>query len=208
MESLTPKQLCDRAAVRGHYGEPSHMSTAKQMDRLDRHCRHFIALSPLVVMATSDAQGRADASPRGDAPGFVAVVDDRTLLIPDRIGNKRADTAMNIVENPHVGLLFLVPGVNETLRVNGTVRLTLDPELLARLAVNGKPPVCGMLVAIEEVFFHCGKPLIRSDLWNPERRVPPGAFPSLGKILADEIGGGKAEDYERGIEEQYRNRLY
>jgi len=207
MESLTPKELCDRAAVRDHYGEPSHMSTAKEMDRLDHHCRHFIALSPLLVMATSDAQGRADASPRGDAPGFVAVVDDRTLLIPDRIGNKRADTAMNIVENPHVGLLFLVPGVNESLRVNGTVRLTLDPELLASLAVNGKPPVCGMLVAIEEVFFHCGKPLIRSDLWDPDRRVPRGAFPSLGKIVADEIGG-KADEYERGIEEQYRNRLY
>ncbi|MGO9896418.1 MAG: pyridoxamine 5'-phosphate oxidase family protein [Bryobacteraceae bacterium] len=202
------KELINAAAVRNHYGEPSHMSTAKQLDRLDRYCRHFIALSPLVVMATSDAHGRADASPRGDGPGFVAVLDDHTLLIPDRIGNKRADTVLNIVENPHVGLLFLTPGISETLRVNGTVRITIDPELLRPLSVGGKPPVCGMLVTVEEVFFHCAKALIRSDLWNPERRVPRGEFPSLGRILADEIAGGNADEYDRGIEEQYRTRLY
>jgi PPOX class probable FMN-dependent enzyme len=202
------KELNDATAVRKHYGEPSHMSIAKQLDRLDRYCRQFIALSPLVVMATSDAQGRADASPRGDAPGFVAVLDDRTLLIPDRIGNKRADTVLNLMENPHVGLLFLTPGINETLRVNGTARVTVDAEQLGPLSVEGKTPVCGMLVAVEEVFFHCGKPLIRSDIWNPERLVPRGGFPSLGKILADEIAGGNAKEYERGIEEQYRTRLY
>ncbi len=202
------KELNDATAVRKHYGEPSHMSIAKQLDRLDQYCRQFIALSPLVVMATSDAQGRADASPRGDAPGFVAVLDDRTLLIPDRIGNKRADTVLNLMENPHVGLLFLTPGINETLRVNGRARVTVDAEQLGPLSVEGKAPVCGILVAVEEVFFHCGKPLIRSAIWNPECRVPRGGFPSLGKIIADEIGGASAKEYERGIEEQYRTRLY
>jgi PPOX class probable FMN-dependent enzyme len=142
--AITVKEVTDAIAVRKHYGEPSHMSTAKQLDHLDQYCRDFIALSPPVVMATSDASGRADASPRGDAPGFVAVLDDRTLLIPDRIGNKRADTVLNIMENPHVGLLFMTPGINETLRVNGTVRVTIDPDLLFPLSVAGKPPVCGM----------------------------------------------------------------
>ncbi|MGA2113878.1 MAG: pyridoxamine 5'-phosphate oxidase family protein [Bryobacteraceae bacterium] len=201
-------ELIEASAVREHYGEPSHMSTAKQLDHLDQYCRDFIALSPLIVMATSDARGRADASPRGDAPGFVAVLDDHTLLIPDRIGNKRADTVLNIMENPHVGLLFLTPGINETLRVNGTVRVTIDPDLLSPLSAAGKLPVCGILVAIEEVFFHCGKPLIRSDFWNPDRRVPRGGFASLGKIMADEIGGSTANEFDRGIEEQYRTRLY
>jgi PPOX class probable FMN-dependent enzyme len=200
--------LTDKDSVRAHYGEPSHMSKAKQLDHLDQHCRAFIALSPFIVIATSDASGRADASPRGDVPGFVAVLDDRTLLIPDRTGNKRVDTIMNVTENAHVGLLFLVPGIHETLRVNGTVSVTVDAALLAPLTVQGKIPNSGILVKTEEVFFHCAKPLIRSDLWNPEKRVPKGAFPTLGRILADQIAGGQVEEYERGIAEQYRTRLY
>ena len=115
---------------------------------------------------------------------------------------------MNVSANPHVGLLFLVPGINESLRVNGPTSITVDPELLRPLTVQGKPPNSGLLVTAEEVFFHCAKPLIRSQLWNPERHVPRGSFPSLGKILADQIAGGKTDEYERGIEEQYRNRLY
>jgi hypothetical protein len=202
------KELKDAAAIRAHYGEPSHMVKAKQMARLDKHCRAFIALSPLVIVATVGADGRADASPRGDAPGFVAVLDDKTLLIPDRIGNRRADTVLNIAANPQTGLLFLAPGINETLRVNGTARVTVDPAMLAPLAVAGKPPVAGILLSIEEVFFHCGKPLIRADLWNPDRRVERSSFPSLGKILADQIAGGDAEKNDRYIEEQYRTGLY
>jgi PPOX class probable FMN-dependent enzyme len=201
-------ELTDADAVRAHYGEPSHIAKSKQLSRLDQHCRAFIELSPFVVVATTDANGRADASPRGDAPGFVAVLDENTLLIPDRTGNKRADSTINVTANPHVGLLFLVPGIHETLRVNGTVRVTVDPEVLAPLAVGGKVPVSGMLVTAEEVFFHCGKPLIRADLWNPERRIARGRFPSLGKILADQIAGGKADEYDYNIEEAYRTKLY
>lgn len=201
-------ELGDMAAVRAHYGEPSHMSKAKQMDRLDRHCRAFIALSPFLVIATSDADGRADASPRGDIPGFVSVLDDKTLVIPDRTGNKRVDTIMNVAQNPHVGLLFLAPGIPESLRVNGPASVSVDPALLAPLTVQGKAPDCAIVVTTEEVFFHCAKPLIRSHLWDPDRRVPAGSFPSLGRILADQIAGADAEEYDRRIAEAYRTRLY
>jgi PPOX class probable FMN-dependent enzyme len=203
-------ELRDAEAVRAHYGEPSHMSKAKQLDHLDAHCKAFIKLSPFVVMATTDAAGRADASPRGDKPGLVAtVIDDKTLIIPDRVGNRRTDTINNITENPHVGLLFMVPGINETLRVNGTVRVVIHPSSLEPLAFEGKMPMSGFVVTAEEVFFHCGKPLIRSELWNPERRLSRERFPSLGKILADQIAGDKtAEEFDQGIDEQYRTRLY
>lgn len=207
------RQLTDRASVRAHYGTPSEMSLAKELKRLDQHCRAFIALSPFVVLASADAQGRCDASPRGDAPGFVTVLDDRTLAIPDRTGNKRVDTMLNLTENPRLGALFLVPGVNETLRVNGRARISLEPELLAGMAVNGKPPNAATLIDVEEVYFQCAKALLRSELWNPDKRVPKGAFPSLGRVLADQIKGAEAEQaeaerLEQAIEERYRNALY
>ena len=205
---MSKPELTDRVAVRAHYGTPSEMSLAKELKRLDKHCRAFIALSPFVVLASSDAQGRCDASPRGDAPGFVAVLDDHTLAIPDRIGNKRVDTMLNLTENSRIGALFLVPGVNETLRVNGRARLSLEPALLAGMAVRGKPPLSAMLIDIEEVYFQCAKALLRSDLWNPDKRVPRGTFPSLGRVLADQIKDAEAEKLEQMIEERYRNALY
>ena len=197
-----------RAAIRAHYGEPSDMVKAKQLRRLDRHARAFIGLSPFLVIASCDADGRGDATPRGDAPGFVAVVDDATLLIPDRIGNRRADTMLNVEANPAVGLLFLVPGINETLRVNGRARFTADAELLAPLAVQGRNPVAGLLVAVDEVFFHCAKALMRSHLWDPKVQVERASFPSLGQILADQIAGSNVAESERYIAESYRDRLY
>lgn len=194
--------------VRAHYGEPSDRALAKQLVRLDGHARAFIALSPFLVIASSDAAGRGDATPRGDAPGFVAVLDDATLLIPDRLGNRRADTMLNVTENPQVGLLFLVPGIDESLRVNGRARFTTDADLLAPLAVQGRPPVAGLIVAVEEVYFHCGKALMRSRLWDPDTRVERASFPSLGRILADQIAGSDVRESERFIEESYRTRLY
>ena len=176
--------------------------------RLDRHARAFIALSPFVVIASSDAGGRGDATPRGDAPGFVAVLNDTTLLIPDRPGNRRVDTMLNVVENPGVGLLFLVPGIDETLRVNGRARFTADADLLQPLAAHDKMPVGGLLVAIDEVFFHCGKALIRSRLWDEGTKVQRSCFPSLGRIVADQIAGTEVEEAERSIEEGYRTKLY
>jgi PPOX class probable FMN-dependent enzyme len=205
---MNARELTDRESVRAHYGTPSEMSLAKELTRLDQHCSAFIALSPFIVLASADAQGRCDATPRGDAPGFVTVLDERTLAIPDRTGNKRVDTMLNVMENPRLGVLFLVPGVNECLRVNGRVRISLDPELLAGMAVKGKPPNAVTLLDVEEVYFQCGKAIIRSDLWNPEKKVPRGTFPSLGRVLADQLKTGEAERLDQAIDERYRNALY
>jgi PPOX class probable FMN-dependent enzyme len=152
----------------------------------------FMALSPFVVVASSDRDGRRDAYPRGDRPGLVAnVFDDYTLLLPDRTGNRWTDTMLNITANPHVGLLFMVPGLSESLRVNGSAKISIEPTLQELLAVEGKPPMAAMVVNTEEVFFHCGKPLLRSDLWNPQRKISRDRFPLLAKILADQARGTK-----------------
>ena len=197
-----------REAIRAHYDEPHEVAVRKEMKRLDRHCRTFIAAAPFVVIATSDAQGRADASPRGDEPGFVAVRDETTVLIPDRRGNNRVDTMLNIAENPHVGLLFMVPGMNETLRVNGTALITVDEALLAPLAALRKTPEAAIVVSVEEVYFQCGKALVRSDLWNPERHVARGTLPSLARVLADQVNFPYAPELDKAIEDDYRNGLY
>lgn len=207
--AASPTTVLDsREAVRAHYDEPHEFAVRKEMRQLDRHCRAFIAAAPFVVIATADAQGRADASPRGDAPGFVAVRDDTTLLIPDRRGNNRVDTMLNIAENPHVGLLFMVPGMSETLRVNGAALLTIDEALLAPLAVRGKLPEAAIVVTVEEVYFQCGKALVRSDLWNPDRRIARGRIPSLARILSDQINLAYAPELDQAVEDDYRNGLY
>jgi uncharacterized protein len=198
----------DVELLRETYGAPNERSLKKQLSRLDKHCRDFIARSPFIVIASADPAGRCDASPKGDAPGFVRVIDDATLLIPDRLGNNRVDTLGNLVARPGIGVIFFVPGINETLRVNGRARITTDPELLGPLAVNGKVPRSGILISAEEVYFHCGKALIRSDLWNPDKRIQRSDFPSLGRILADQIGGISIEESERYTAESYRTRLY
>ena len=194
--------------LREVYGAPSERALKKQLSRFDKHCRAFIARSPFLVIASSDPSGRCDASPKGDAPGFVEVLDDETLLIPDRLGNNRVDTLGNLLERPGVGLIFFVPGLNETLRVNGRAHITTDPTLLDPLAVNGKLPRSGILVSADEIYFHCGKALIRSDLWNPEKQLRRSEFPSLGHILADQIGGITVEESERLTAESYKTRLY
>ena len=202
------KTLRSAEAVREHYGQPGHLSLAKELDHLDHYCMDFIALSPFLVISSTDKSGSCNATPRGDAPGFVSVLNERKLLIPDRRGNNRADAMMNLVENPHIGLLFLVPGLDEILRVNGRVEITIDPDLLAPLAVQGRVPKAALDVSVQKVFFQCGKAVIRSELWNPDRRVPKGAFPTLGRILADQIAGTDAVAVDKQIEESYKSRLY
>ena len=189
------------------YGQPHERAVKKEIPYVNEDYRAFIDVAPFVVHATAGPDG-LDCSPRGDAPGFVAVLDERTLVIPDRPGNRRVDTMLNVAENPHLGLLFMVPGINETLRVNGTARFTKDAALLAPLAVNGKAPVASLVVAVDEVYFHCGKALIRSRLWDPESRVERRHFPTLGRILADQIAGMDAGHAEEVIDESYRSRLY
>ena len=195
--------------LRSRYGEPSENAVRKSLDRLDRHCRRFIELSPFVVLATSGTDGRADCSPRGDPPGFVAVLDDRTVLLPDRRGNNRTDSLRNVLENPHVGLLFMIPGANETLRLNGRATLTTDPERLAPLAVNGRAPRSGLLIEVEEVFLQCTKALVRSRLWADESRVDrKTALPSFGQMLADHTGRSDGEAIDRRLRETLPETLY
>lgn len=194
--------------LRSRYGEPSDLVKRKALQKLDRHCRNFIAASPFLVIASADAEGRVDASPRGDAPGFVAVLDEQTLALPDRPGNKRLDTLRNLLANPRVGLIFFLPGMNETLRVNGRAEISTEPALLARFEVGGKAPPSAMLITVEEAFLHCAKALIRSDLWNPERRIDRKTFPTLGQMVADQIDGVDAEAADAAVEESYRKRLY
>ena len=157
------------AELRALTGEPSELARKKQIDHLDAHCRDYIAHAPFLLMATADAAGHCDVSPKGDAPGFVQVLDEHHLLIPDRPGNKRFDGIRNIIENPHVGLIFLVPRYEETLRVNGRATVTRDPELLARMEVGGRRPLLAIGVEVEEVFMHCAKAFKRSSLWQPEK---------------------------------------
>lgn len=189
------------------YEQPSELVQKKILSRLDRHARAFIALSPFVVLATH-GPGGSDASPRGDAPGFVQVLDDATLLLPDRRGNNLIDSLRNIAAAPEIGLLFMVPGINETLRVNGSARIVTDAAILAPLAAQGKIPTSALEIQVLEVFFHCGKALIRSQLWQSESRVPRDAFPTLGRVIADQIQGVDGTEADVHLEESYRNRLY
>lgn len=199
--------LDTEAALRDCYAQPIEMVQKKILTRLDKHARAFIALSPFVALSTSGPDG-ADCSPRGDAPGFVRVIDDTTLLLPDRRGNNLIDSLRNIVASPQVGMLFLVPGINETLRVNGTASVITDAARLEPMIEQGKVPGSALEIRVREVFFHCGKAMIRSQLWNPEKHVPRHAFPTLGRVIADQIGGLDAEAADRNLEESYKSRLY
>lgn len=202
-------RLTDAAALKARVGEPKPQIAKKEMPALDGHCRRFIALSPFLCLGTQSASGHADVSPRGDPPGFVKVLDERTLLIPDRPGNRRVDSMKNILENGRVGLLFLVPGIEETLRVNGRATIVEDEALLAPLAVEGRRPRIAIRVAIDEVFFHCAKALKRSRLWDPERHLDRGDFPRYGEIIRDERDPeGDADAIEAELQENYRTQLY
>ena len=195
--------------LRSSYGAPSERAVRKALDRLDRHCRRFIELSPFVVLASAGADGRVDCSPRGDPAGFVAVLDEKTILLPDRRGNNRADSLTNVLENPYVGMLFMIPGVDETLRLNGRAKLTTDPARLEPLAVNGRVPRSGLVVEVEEVFLQCTKALVRSRLWADETRVDrKAALPSFGQMLADHIGESDGEKVDREIRARLPETLY
>ena len=195
--------------LRSSYGEPSERAARKSLAHLDRHCRRFIALSPFVVLASAGADGRVDCSPRGDPAGFVAVLDDRTVLLPDRLGNNRVDSLRNVLESPYVGLLFLIPGVNETLRLNGRASLTTDPSLLDPLSIKGRAPRSGLVIEVEEVFLQCTKALVRSRLWADESRVDrKTVLPSFGQMLADHVGLPDGEAVEREVQARIRKTMY
>jgi PPOX class probable FMN-dependent enzyme len=202
--------VSDESKLRGLYNEPLELAVLKQLDRLDAHCRNFLAHSPFAVVGSTRPGRGTDVSPRGDAPGFARVLDDHTIAIPDRPGNNRLDTMSNIVADAEIGLLFFIPGIDETLRVNGTARLSRDPELLAAAAVNGREPHLVILVTVREAFLHCGKALKRSRLWHDDYRVERNSFPTLGRMIVEQTKTAKVtvEQADTLIDEGYRTKLY
>ena len=196
--------------LRALLGHPSELASRKAQPRLDAHCRAFIAMSPFMLLGTADADGHCDVSPRGDAPGFCLVLDEQTLIIPDRPGNKRFDSLRNILAHGAVGLLFMIPTVEETLRVNGRAQIVRDPDLLARLEAQGKVPKLAIAVRVEEAFIHCAKSLKRSHLWEPGRWPDGATLTSRAQMFIDHAGitGVSVGELEASLAESYKKNLY
>jgi PPOX class probable FMN-dependent enzyme len=190
------------------YGQPNEASTVKVADRVTPQYRVLIDKSPFVALATTGPEG-LDCSPRGDRPGFVRIHDDRTLMMPDRRGNNRVDSLSNIVRDPRIALLFLIPGAGSTLRVNGRARVSVDPDLLASFRMDGKAPRTVVVITVDEIYFQCARAIVRAELWNPDKRVDPADLPTPGQILAERsenrVGG---EDYDRAWPERARQSLW
>ena len=203
-----PHAIDDLTALRRIIGEPIPGLGQKNQNLISDEAREYIERAPFLVLATSDAQGNLDASPKGDGPGFCLIEDERTLVIPDRPGNKLAYGLENILSNPRVGVIFVLPGTPETVRVNGTATLTADPDLLARLAARGKPAVLAIRIQVEECFHHCAKAFIRSQLWKPESWSTRLKI-SFGKMAAKrfKLGDDVAEKFDAAVEDDYRNNL-
>ena len=198
--------IAGEEGLRSLIGEPSDLVRSKINDRLNDLTRQFVERSPFLCLATSAADGACDVSPRGDPAGFVKVLDERTLLLPDRPGNKLADSFRNVLENPHVALLFFLPGVSDTFRVNGRASIVDDPELLEQCTVEGNAPTLGMRIEIDEAFTHCPKAFLRAQLWDPERYVDRSELPSAGEIMRSVNGTTEAETYDAERDERYARR--
>jgi PPOX class probable FMN-dependent enzyme len=195
--------------LRSVYKQPSSGAANKDIVRIDNHCRWFIGLSPFLCIGTSGPDGLGDVSPRGGAPGFVHVLDERRLAMPDRPGNNRLDSLGNIAERPGIGLLFFIPGFEDVLRINGLAHLTTDPALMARFGVDEKPPRSVMVIEVKEAYLHCPKAVRRAGLWNPEAQVDRGAWPSAGEIYRDQLAlevGSAVLD--QALEKDARENLY
>jgi PPOX class probable FMN-dependent enzyme len=202
--------IADAEELRGYVGEPIQRTLEKELDHLDHHCVDFLARSPIAMLSTSGADGRCDCSPRGGPRGFARVLGPKHLALPDYKGNRRQDSHVNVMETPHVGLLFLIPGLGETLRINGTGQLSRDPELLGRLETKGDPPQLALLVEADEVYMHCAKAFIRSELWDPSTWLPETELPSVTQIYRDhrDTPGLTPDQVARELEESYRTRLW
>ena len=204
--------IADEPALRGRFQAVHTLAALKSLSTLDAHAQAFIRRSPFLCIGTQSADGRADVSPRGDPAGFVTILDERTLAIPDRPGNNRLDSLANIVSNPSVGLLFIIPGFDETLRVNGTARLVTDPAILSTMRVADRVPKLAIVVTVGEVFLHCAKAFRRSHLWDPAHFQDRSEMPSLSKILLDQTTGAPGEDEMRRIdddlEDEYKKTMY
>ena len=190
------------------YKAPSERARLKQLDRLDRHCRRFVELSPLAILASASPAGGLDVSPRGGVPGFVRVLDERTLVIPDRPGNNRIDSLANLLACPEVALLFLVPGVDELLRVAGRAEIRDDAELCQSFAVGERRPATVLLVHVREAFLHCGKALMRARLWETDAKIERASLPSMGEMLKEQIGLAAPAELQADMLARYRENLY
>ena len=215
MDQNSNKEIASESELRSNFGEPMELAILKQLSKLDVHCKDFISRSPFVCVGTSAADGKTDVSPRGDPPGFVQILDDNTLFIPDRPGNNRLDTMTNIVANPEIGLLFLIPGFDDTLRVNGKASIVKDQEILERCAVNRKVPQMGIMVEVNEAYLHCAKAMRRSKLWKAESLQDRKEMPTLAQMILEQVATPDKpptkEEIEEGdefIEDNYKTGLY
>lgn len=208
MSDASSHRITTLEEIRAIVGEPNSVTPQKVFSALDRTATDFIARSPFLLLATADREGRPDVSPKGDGPGFVAVEDEHTILIPDRKGNRLVFSLQNLLANPNVAVIFLVPGTDETLRVHGTAELTRDPAVLERLSARGQAALLAIRVTVRASFFHCAKAFRRSRLWQAES-WPPRQKISFGKMLAPKIGGDDsvAEIIDRAVEEDYEQNL-
>ncbi len=193
--------------LRPLYPEASGRAKIKTLKSLEKHSKHFIATSPFLTMSTCDSCGNMDCSPRGGAPGFVHILDDRHILIPDAKGNNRLDSLQNIVDTGRVGLLFLIPGVDETLRLNGSAEITTEDKYLGLFSNERIPPKCCILVTVEEVFLHCAKALMRSKLWDASAQIKRKDFPTMGKMLNDQLGTNNPEETQAEMVKRYQKDL-
>ncbi len=205
-----PKNIVTSAAeVKEILGADFPSQVSKVIDHIDDHCRTWIERSPFVVISSANASGAMDVSPKGDPPGFVKVLDEKTLAIPDRLGNHRGDTFMNVLENPRVGLMFVVPNRTEVVRVSGSAQVIMDPDVLGAMAVNGKLPDLALLVRVEEAMFHCGKSMVRSRMWKPDRWDSIEGLPSYAQALKDHGDmPDRIEDLQEMVERNEAQRLY
>jgi uncharacterized protein len=198
------------AALVASYAPVSKTAAVKDIGRIDAHMGRFIALAPICLVSTADASGKQDVTPRGDPPGSFKVLDEKTIAIADRPGNNRLDTLKNLLENPEIALIFLLPGINETVRIAGTARLSVDSALLESMAVQGKAPKCAIVVSVRQAYLHCAKALLRSRLWIGDYVQPKGTFPSISRMVGDQVGLSEEEKVQReaATEHAYREGLW
>ena len=199
--------ITNKETLRELYGWPQGRAKSKVLEQLEKHSKHFILNSPFFVMSTYDKDGRSDASPRGGQPGFVKILDDHTLLIPDAKGNNRVDSLVNIVETGYVGCLFLIPGIDETLRINGKAAITTNPKYIDMFPEEKHPPKTCIEISIDEVFLHCAKALMRSELWKNTYRLERPGFPTMGTMLNEQLNIEASLESQEEMVKRYQKDL-
>ena len=204
---MSEHHITSREQLRAVYKQPGEGAVKKVLPQLDEYCIAFIARCPFCVLSTAGANGRLDASPKGGDPGFLTVQDSATLLLPDWPGNNRLDSLENILENPQVGMMLLVPGMDETLRINGRAVLSTDSDLLASLAIKGKSPISVLVITVEEAYLHCARAVWRADLWNADKHIDRAELPTMGQMLADQVAGYDGAAVDKIIADN-RHKLY